>query len=215
VHADAWLDAGWQQVEFDLNRKYVVSRKIGEHWAEESGVLASLLPTTRVPIYDLLKLANVSVEDWHRTTSGRPVKQYKSNPHYCYNWCFGSPDEGYVLSLWHGRFAEMDSVVIAAENSRASAEQLQAVADDPGVVAARRSRAGEQAERARAVDVAVRESYRTGHPVRVIINLGKSRTREEADKDSEGQADRGRCQVFRGESDKRGRGTLNRYPRFD
>lgn len=166
--------------------KKALNEDAGLSWRDPgtADAMSDLLPTSRIPIYDLLQQARVSVDGWHRKASGQPVKRYKSNPHYCYNWSFGSLDEGIVLCLWDRQLKDDDGVVFVAENYRASAEQRQAVADDVQIPATRRQRAGEQAERGRAVDKAVRDAYRAGQPVHVVINVGKQSDQDKPGQDS-------------------------------
>ncbi|WP_218058316.1 HNH endonuclease [Burkholderia singularis] len=142
--------------------------------------LASIKPTSLEAIYDLLERAGFSVEEWHRTTSGNTVNNFKSNPRFCYNWCFGSIAEGFALCLWYDtlRLGDNDEICFDG-NVRDTKSELQGIANDPTANQSSRSRALDQAARANSLDVAIAESYARRQPVRVILCAGDRRSRDE------------------------------------
>jgi hypothetical protein len=124
---------------------------------------------------DLVQRAGVDVSDWSFTGDGAPVENPRANPSYCYNWSFGSPQEGYVLCLWYDELEERGTEIFSdcgMSHHRQVLEQLrsEAVADN-----VRRSRLNQQIRRARDFEQALEDSWRRGQGLQVIINAGNRR----------------------------------------
>ena len=92
-----WRGAGWRQVRLDLTGRHVSFRRADGMTSD----LEVLKPQTKRLLYDLLQDAGFSVEEWHRTSHGDPVENYRSNPRFCYEWCFGSVSEGFAMCFWY------------------------------------------------------------------------------------------------------------------
>lgn len=150
--------------------------------------LASLLPTQRLSVIDLVEQAGIDVTPWHTTAEGRPVKNPKANPSYCYDWAFGSEKEGFLVCIWHGSLKLLDfpsgQGIVYNENFRDLALGLDRKAIDRTQPSEERNRARSQAHRARAFDRALQLSFRRAMPVRVIVLEGDRRQREELGKAS-------------------------------
>ena len=177
VQALAWMTTGWRKWRVDLAARHVVFNRVGSHPDEEA--LDSLVPRRKEVIYDILLRAKISVQRWHQRKDGTKVDNFRSNPQYCYNWSFGSPEEGYVLCLWHGSLKATEGVPYFAESVRDTKNQLVRIAEDMANTASARARASEQADRASNLDTAIMESYSRRLPVRVIVCEGDRRTRDE------------------------------------
>jgi 5-methylcytosine-specific restriction protein A len=150
--------------------------------------LASLLPTQRLSVMDLVEQAGIDVTPWHTTAEGRPVKNPRANPSYCYDWAFGSKKEGFLVCIWHGSLKLLDfpsgQAIVYNENFRDLALGLDRKAIDRTQPSEERNRARSQAHRARAFDRALQLSFRRAMPVRVIVLEGDRRQREELGKAS-------------------------------
>ena len=150
--------------------------------------LASLLPTQRLSVMDLVEQAGIDVTPWHTTAEGRPVKNPKANPSFCYDWAFGSEKEGFLVCIWHGSLKLLDfpsgQAIVYNENFRDLALGLDRKAIDRTQPSEERNRARSQAHRARAFDRALQLSFRRAMPVRVIVLEGDRRQREELGKAS-------------------------------
>lgn len=150
--------------------------------------LASLLPTQRLSVMDLVEQAGIDVTAWRTTAEGRPVKNPKANPSYCYDWAFGSENEGFLVCIWHGSLKLLDfpsgQTIVYNENFRDLALGLDRKAIDRTQPSEERNRARSQAFRARAFDRALQLSFRRAVPVRVIVLEGDRRQREELGKAS-------------------------------
>lgn len=150
--------------------------------------LASLLPTERLSVMDLVEQAGIDVTPWQTTAEGRPVKNPKANPSYCYDWAFGSEKEGFLVCIWHGSLSLLDlptgQAIAYSENFRELALGLDRKAIDRTQPSEERNRARSQAHRARAFDRALQLSFRRALPVRVVVLEGDRRKREELGKAS-------------------------------
>lgn len=150
--------------------------------------LASLLPTQRLSVMDLVERAGIDVTPWHTTADGRPVKNPKANPSYCYDWAFGSELEGFLVCIWHGSLKLLDlpagQAIVYNDNFRELALGLDRKAIDRTQPSDERNRARSQAQRARAFDRALQRSFRRAIPVRVVVLEGDRREREELGKAS-------------------------------
>lgn len=145
--------------------------------------LEGLKPTKRLAVMDLVAEAGIDVAPWTKKRDGTPVKNPRANPHYCYEWAFGSDVEGYVLCVWHSTLREVDHsggvAVGYQENLRELALELDRIAIDRGRPSEERSRARDQAGRARSFDLAVQRSFRLGRPIKLIMNEGDRRALED------------------------------------
>jgi hypothetical protein len=150
--------------------------------------LASLLPTQRLSVMDLVKQAGIDVTPWRTTAEGKPVKNPKANPSYCYDWAFGSEKEGFLVCIWHGSLKLVDfppgQAIVYNENFRDLALGLDRKAIDRTQPHEERNRARSQAHRARAFDRALQLSFRRAMPVKVVVLVGDRRQREELGKAS-------------------------------
>lgn len=151
-------------------------------------ILASLLPTQRLSVMDLVEQAGIDVAPWLTTAEGKPVKNPKANPSFCYDWAFGSEKEGFLVCIWHGSLKLVDfppsQAIVYNENFRDLALGLDRKAIDRTQPHEERNRARSQAHRARAFDRALQLSFRRAMPVRVVVLEGDRRQREELGKAS-------------------------------
>lgn len=174
--AHLWQAAGWLRDSVDFERRIVTFRRANE---TEIDILETLKPRTKETIYDLLKQIDISTDAWLTKENGEEVDNVKANPNYCYNWSFGSIQEGFALCIWHGTLELHDEQVVFAENLRELSRQLQDAARQATKETAKRTRSIAQATRARAFDDALKVCYARGLPVSVILTEGDRRSREE------------------------------------
>lgn len=175
--AHLWLQAGWESHNVDLQAMTIEFRRAGANGAMPT--IASLYPTKLEHLMDLLTAASIDVSSWAFRGDGSRVEHPKANPDYCYDWSFGTEEEGFVLCLWCDLMDDTGGRIIYTENVREYARLLERTAYTVRGDAERRSRVLQQARRARAFDTALEISYRKGKPVRVIMNAGDLRSREE------------------------------------
>ncbi|MGJ0223511.1 HNH endonuclease, partial [Streptococcus pyogenes] len=175
--AHLWLQAGWESCNLDLEHRTVEFRRAVP--TQTAASIASLYPTTLEHLMDLLGAANIDVSAWSYRSDGTLVEKPKANPDYCYDWSFGSEDEGFVLCLWCDLMDESEGRITYSENVQELARDLERAARNPKLPADKKSRVNQQARRARAFDDALDFSYRKGRPLRVILNAGDIRSREE------------------------------------
>lgn len=174
--AHLWQAAGWLKDSVDFDRKIVTFRRADN---SEIDVLETLKPQTKETIYDLLQQLDISTDQWLTKENGDEVDNVKANPNYCYNWSFGSIQEGFALCIWHGTLELNDGQVVFEENLRELSSRLQTAARQATKETAKRTRSITQATRARAFDDALNVSYERGLPVSVILTEGDRRSREE------------------------------------
>lgn len=174
--AHLWQAAGWLKDSVDFERRIVTFRRANE---SEIDILETLKPRTKETIYDLLQQIDISTDEWLTKENGEEVDNVKANPNYCYNWSFGSIQEGFALCIWHGTLELIDGQVIFEENLRELSRQLQAAARQATKETAKRTRSITQATRARAFDDALNVCYARGLTVSVILTEGDRRSREE------------------------------------
>ena len=175
--ANRWTAAGWL-ARVDLLGKRVVFRRRGGAIPAATR-LTDLVPAGRQPVMDLVARAGVDVSAWQFTADGRAVDNPRANPHYCYDWSFGSTAEGFVLCLWHGDLEERDDRIVSDNGVGDHRKLLEQLRDEAGIDGARRSRLNQQIRRAREFEEALEQSWRRSLPLRVIINAGRHRLREE------------------------------------
>jgi len=121
-------------------------------------MIASLRPTKRQLVYDLVSEAGIDVSDWSK--SERPEVP-QSNPKYCYNWSFQS-DDLVVLCLWFEDMEPYDGGIIQKLN----------YGNKPAV---EKGLSTPQKNRCWEMNAAFRKAYRENLPVRVIIVDGIDR----------------------------------------
>ncbi len=147
--------------------------------------LASLLPTQRLAVMDLVEQAGIDVTPWHTTADGRQVRNPRANPSFCYDWAFGSEQDGFLVCIWHESLKLLDLsaglAIVYNENFRDLALGLDRKAIDRTQPSDERNRARGHAKRARAFDHALQISFRRGLPV---VLEGDQSDREELGKSS-------------------------------
>lgn len=174
-----WRGAGWRQVRLDLTGRHVSFRRADGMTSDLEG----LKPQTKRLLYDLLQDAWFSVEEWHRTSHGDPVENYRSNPRFCYEWCFGSVSEGFAMCFWYENLTtDPLGRIVFDGNVRETRDALLAIARDEASDASIRLRAHDQAARAKALDDAIHESFRRGMAARAILCEGNRRRVDELGK---------------------------------
>lgn len=141
--------------------------------------LSDLIPTGREAVMDLVALAGIDVSAWHFTADGRAVDNPRANPSFCYDWSFGSPEEGFALCLWHGDLEEEGDQIVSSNGAGDHRKLLEQLRDGRGIDGRQRSRLIQQIRRAREFEEALEHSWRRSLPLRVIINAGRQRLREE------------------------------------
>lgn len=174
--AHLWQAAGWLKESVDFERQIVTFRRANE---SEIEILETLKPRTKETIYDLLQQIDISTDEWLTKENGEVVDNVKANPNYCYNWSFGSIQEGFALCVWHGTLELNGGQVVFSENLREVSRQLYDAARQATKETAKRTRSITQATRARAFDDALNVCYARGLPVSVILTEGDRRSREE------------------------------------
>lgn len=143
-----------------------------------SELLELLKPSKPGTVMDLVADAGIDVSPWTVRQDGKTVANPRANPKYCYEWAFGGNNEPIALCVWHESLTAAGE--IAYEDSiRAFALQLDRVAIDRTNPQHVRSRARDQAKRARNFDLLVQRAYRQSLPVRVILLSREERARTE------------------------------------
>lgn len=170
--AHIWISAGWKVGTHNLANQTVSFVRLSEGDVTQLDVLESLKPTSIEAIYDLLSDIGISNEDWHITSNGHVVENFKANPNFCYDWSFGSEDQGFAICIWHDELKLNDGKIVYLENIKAHANRLEKESRNSLTDKQHRSRAAQQAKRARAFDAAISASYRKGLPLSVILLNG-------------------------------------------
>lgn len=152
-------------------------------WYQQD-LLEALRPKTMSAVIDLVRLARIDVSAWAHTEDGREIKEPRSNPRYCYDWSFGSRTEGYALCVWHESLKSDGGNVVFSENMQEFITLKRRAAHDPQLNDKARNRAEIHARRGTAFFEACKDSYESGLPVRVILNAGTRRERENLDETS-------------------------------
>jgi 5-methylcytosine-specific restriction protein A len=142
-------------------------------------VLATLRPESEAQIMDLVAAAGIDVSPWARKKDGAAVSNPRANPQYCYEWAFGGDGEPTALCVWHDSLTTRDRLIAFYGNTREDALSLDRVAIDPRNPAHVRSRARDQAKRARKFDSLLQRAFRKGEPIRAILLDGQRRGRDE------------------------------------
>lgn len=149
----------------------------------QMGILDELRPRKKSAVIELVEQAGISVDDWYLNERSEPVKQPRSNPQYCYNWSFGTAREGFVLCIWHQGLKTSAGKVVFDENVLEHGKHKQAVAQsdrDEKIRNRARAHAGRSFAFVDACDI----SYMKGLPIRVILNDGSRKDREDLENSS-------------------------------
>lgn len=124
---------------------------------------------------DLVEAAGVDVSQWAFRQDGSQVPRPAANPNYCYEWAFGGNGEPNVLCVWHRSMAVSDGLIVYDDWVRDLALKLDRVAIDRTNPAHVKSRARDQAKRARGFDSLLQRAFRRSEPMRIIILQGEQR----------------------------------------
>lgn len=141
--------------------------------------LDSLKPQRGRMIMDLVAEAGIDVMPWATRQDGTAVRNPRANPSYCYEWAFGGNGQPSAVCVWHKSVTVRDGLIFYEDNLRQHALSLDRIAitkENPPHV---RSRARDQAARARRFDSLLQRAYRTRQPVRVVLLDGAYRAEEE------------------------------------
>lgn len=144
-----------------------------------AGVLESLRPQREGMIMDLVEEAGIDVTPWAVKNDGSVVKNPRANPHYCYEWAFGGNGEPTMLCVWHASLAVPEGLIVYEDSLRQYALKLDLLAIDRSNPAHVKSRARDQAKRARNFDSLLQRAYRKSEFIRVALLLGESRAEAE------------------------------------
>ena len=137
--------------------------------------LDALRPATKRNVMDLVSAAGIDVTAWGFVDDQLyPVPQ--SNPKFCYEWSFGSPQEGYVLCVWHEQLAERKGRVVYDCDIGSHTRKLRQELGRTGLTNAQRARLLKQVRRSEAFEAAVANSYYSARPLLVILNRGDARS---------------------------------------
>lgn len=132
-----------------------------------------LRPHAEAAVMDLVEQAGIDITPWSIKKDGSSVKNQRANPHYCYEWAFGGDEEPTVLCIWHKSLQIVEGQICCIDSLRQLALELDRVAinrtNPPNV----RSRARDQAKRARKFDSLLQRAFRRSQSVRVILLLGE------------------------------------------
>lgn len=144
-----------------------------------AATLEPLRPLRERMIMDLVAEAGINVAPWAMKQDGTTVGNPRANPKYCYEWAFGGGDQPSAVCVWHSSITVSNGMIVYEDNLRQHALLLDRVAitiDNPPHV---KSRARDQAARARRFDILLQRAFRTRQPVRVVLLDGAPRAREE------------------------------------
>lgn len=142
-------------------------------------IFESLKPQRSRMIMDLVAEAGVDVAPWSVRQDGATVKNPRANPSYCYEWAFGGNGQPPVVCVWHTSLLENDGLIFYEDNLRQHALSLDRIAITREYPPHVKSRARDQAARARRFDSLLQRAYRTRQPVRVVLLDGASRAEEQ------------------------------------
>jgi 5-methylcytosine-specific restriction protein A len=143
-----------------------------------AALLESLKPQRNRTIMDLVAEAGIDVVPWAMRQDGTAVRNPRANPSYCYEWAFGGNGQPSVVCVWHTSTTVSDGLIFYEDNLRQHALSLDRIAitkENPPHV---KSRARDQAARARRFDSLLQRAYRARQPVRVVLLDGASRAEE-------------------------------------
>lgn len=129
-------------------------------------MLDDIRPARKYFIHDLVKEAGLDVSDW--SNGKRGAAGARTNPKYCYEWVFVEPGNAIVLNLWHVLLEEEEGRVVHRGNFREDAD-----------IQFSRGRGNPWGRRARKLDEALQFARRDDLPIRVILNAGNRRDRDD------------------------------------
>jgi len=141
--------------------------------------LTSIRPTNSGGVMDLVASAGIDVTPWQTKADGSPVKNPRANPHYCYEWSFGGGQQPTALCVWHKDITLGSVGIQCADNLRHFALELDLVAIEQRNPSHVKSRARDQAKRARNFDSQIQRAFRNGTAVRVILLVGEDKGTEQ------------------------------------
>lgn len=141
--------------------------------------LDALQPRRVQKIMDLVDAAGVDVKPWGLRQDGTAVKNASANPSYCYEWAFGGGSQPAVVCVWHRSLSVRGEAIVYEDNLRSHALELDRIATEPRSPPHVKSRARDQARRARSFDMLLQRAYRTGARVHVVLLDGNARASEE------------------------------------
>jgi len=131
--------------------------------------LEDIRPIRKEFVHDLVREAGLDVSDW--SNSKRGAAGARTNPKYCYEWVFVEPGNAIVLNLWHVLLEEdVDGRIVHRANFREDAE-----------IQFARGRGNPWGRRARKLDEALQLAHRDNLAIRVILNAGHRRDRDDPD----------------------------------
>ncbi|MBP2278444.1 HNH endonuclease [Sphingomonas sp. TF3] len=131
--------------------------------------LEALRPARKDRVIDLVRAAGLDVSDWSNSSRGEAGAA--TNPKYCYEWVFVEAGNAIVLNLWHVLLAEdAEGRIVHRGNFREDAEIQYA-----------RGRGNPWGLRATRLDAALQAALRDDLAVRVILNAGVRRDRDDPD----------------------------------
>lgn len=142
-------------------------------------MLASLKPDRGQKIMDLVARAGVDVTPWATKKDGKPVSVPSANPNFCYEWAFGGNGQPSVVCVWHKSLVVIGNQIVYDDNAREFALSLDRIANTRENPAHVKSRARDQAARARRFDSLLQRAYRTGQEVRVVVLEGTAREEDQ------------------------------------
>lgn len=124
--------------------------------------LASLMPTTKRLVMDLIEEAGIDVSGWRNYVNG--AKAPAANPKYCYEWVFRDEPDIVVLNVWYQEMVIDGQDIVIHGNMRNIAQPSNG------------SGMGVRSARAKKVDSAVRAAWYGGFAVRAVICSGTRRS---------------------------------------
>ncbi|MDE2562753.1 MAG: HNH endonuclease [Sphingomonadales bacterium] len=131
--------------------------------------LEDLRPTRKDFVHDLVRDAGLDVSDWSNCKRG--AAGARTNPKYCYEWVFIEPGNAIVLNLWHVVLdQEPDGRIVHRGNFREDAR-----------IQFERGRGNPWGRRAEKLDQALQLARRDNLAIRVILNAGIRRERDDPD----------------------------------
>lgn len=128
--------------------------------------LDDIRPVRKDFVHDLVREAGLDVSDW--SNGKRGAAGARTNPKYCYEWVFVEPANAIVLNLWHVLLEEEDGRIVHRGNFREDAE-----------IQFARGRGNPWGRRARKLDEALQLALHDKLPIRVILNAGNRRDRDD------------------------------------
>lgn len=170
--AAAWQAGGWKAKPRFADGTVTFTRFV------PTPLLDALVPRTKQTVMALVEAAGIDVEGW-KYSNGRLLAQPQSNPAYCYNWSFGNLEDGFVLCVWHQELKEDQSRIVFPCDIGTHTRRLKAELRRPDLTQQQRSRLVQQVERSEAFETAVTTSSYAGKPLKLILNIGETRTADQ------------------------------------